>query len=350
MMTPATSAIRKLETKLGPGTPQALARWQAALAPMYEVMLPPGDAAESFAMTGTTYMLPHAFLVQVRSVALILQRSAALIARSPIENVEFFLCRNGHVAAEYGGPHLAIETGDLVFVDYRKPISSHATAFDSTALSLNRDKVPSLFRSGEMHGVVLRANRPATRLLTHALDALLETIEHLSVAQAEAAVAGFVLVATQAWIDASASTTAENSHVLDRAVSLLAANLSHPAMTPDKLAERVGISRTSLYRLFAPYGGVAAYQLKLRLDASLKALLDRSTKSVSISSVALQNGFTSHTSFSRAFRARFDRTPGDVLRTAQGRPAGQSYTSWLKLQAEHPNHESINAWLGSVEE
>jgi AraC-like DNA-binding protein len=201
-----------------------------------------------------------------------------------------------------------------------------------------------------MHGVVLRANLPVTRLLAHALTGLLATIEDLPVAQAEAAVAGFLLVAKQAWIDASTAAAAEASLVLDRAVAVLAANLSHPAMTPERLAERVGVSRTSLYRLFAPYGGVAAYQLKLRLDASLKALLDRSSKSLSISSVALQNGFSSHTSFSRSFRARFGRTPGDVLRAMQNRPAGQSYTSWLKLQAEHPNHESINAWLGSIGE
>jgi AraC-like DNA-binding protein len=350
MTSPATSAIRKLDTNLGPGSPQALAQWQAALAPMYEVALPPGDTADNFAVTGTTYMLPHAFAVQVSSVALILRRPPALIARSPIDNVEFFLCREGSVAADYDGASVTIEAGDLAFVDYRKPVTSHASAFASVALSLTRDKVPSLFRSGEMHGVVLRANQPVTRLLAHALDGLLATIEHLSVAQAEAAIAGFLLLAKQAWIDASTAAAAENTLVLDRAVALLAANVSHPAMTPDKLAERVGVSRTSLYRLFAPYGGVASYRLKLRLDASLKALLDRSSKSVNISNIALQHGFTSHTSFSRAFRARFGRTPGDIARAMQSRPAGQSYTSWLKLQAEHPNHESINAWLGSIDE
>jgi hypothetical protein len=87
-------------------------------------------------------MLPHAFLVQVRSVALVLRRPAALIARSPIDNVEFFCCREGHVAAEYDGVASAIEAGDLVFVDYRKPITSHATAFASVALSLSRDNQP----------------------------------------------------------------------------------------------------------------------------------------------------------------------------------------------------------------
>ena len=92
-----------------------------------------------------------------------------------------------------------------------------------------------------------------------------------------------------------------------RTVALMEANLEEP-LTTDQIAERVGVSRRQLERLFKRYleAVPSQYYLELRLQRARQLL--RSTRQ-SIVQIGLACGFASGPHFSSAYRNRFGAPP-----------------------------------------
>ena len=80
------------------------------------------------------------------------------------------------------------------------------------------------------------------------------------------------------------------------------------ALSRDEIAQRVGLSRRQLERLFRRYLSTspARYYLKLRLNRA-RTLLTQTT--MPVTEVAFASGFTSASHFSKCYRDMFGRTP-----------------------------------------
>ena len=107
------------------------------------------------------------------------------------------------------------------------------------------------------------------------------------------------------------------------------AELSNPKLTPTLIAARLGLSRSTLYRLFAPHG-IVAYIRDRRLMAAMRMLVrDDGLRPARVAQVAYAVGFSDERTFRRAFKRRFgflpstaphrlaaepDHAPGTVLR------------------------------------
>jgi AraC-like DNA-binding protein len=101
------------------------------------------------------------------------------------------------------------------------------------------------------------------------------------------------------------------SPVLTRARAYIQHNLLEPSLNPARISEALGVSRSTLYRLFEPLGGVTGYVWERRLQLARAALLD--PKRVRrISEIAFQCGFSSEAHFSRSFRKAFNIRPSDL--------------------------------------
>lgn len=89
------------------------------------------------------------------------------------------------------------------------------------------------------------------------------------------------------------------------------------ALTRDEIADRVGLSRRQLERLFRRYLNTspARYYLKLRLNRA-KTLLTQTT--MPVTEVAFASGFTSASHFSKCYRDMFGRTPRAERRGPSG--------------------------------
>lgn len=99
---------------------------------------------------------------------------------------------------------------------------------------------------------------------------------------------------------------------LIEAVSLMEANVEEP-MSPDELAQHVGLSRRQLERLFQKYLNCVPtrYYLELRLARARQLLLQTS---MSIVDVAFACGFVSAPHFSKCYRDFFGIPPRDERR------------------------------------
>jgi len=98
----------------------------------------------------------------------------------------------------------------------------------------------------------------------------------------------------------------ERDPSLATAVRLMRENIQNPLLIPN-IAEKVGISQSSLNTAFKKYGDVSpqAFYLKERLTVAQR-LVRTTTKSMS--DIAFACGFTSSQSFARAYHSQFGKS------------------------------------------
>jgi AraC-like DNA-binding protein len=101
------------------------------------------------------------------------------------------------------------------------------------------------------------------------------------------------------------------SVLLERARRFVSTHLYDPDLGAETLRRALGISRTRLYRLFEPTGGVMSYiQHRRLLDAH--AVLANQSDGRRILEIAEERGFSDGADFSRAFKRKFGYSPSEV--------------------------------------
>lgn len=96
--------------------------------------------------------------------------------------------------------------------------------------------------------------------------------------------------------------------LLERGRRLIRRRLAEADLSPDMICRELGVSRSRLYRLFEPLGGISAYVRRQRLLQVRHALLDI-VDTRSIVRIAEQWGFADASAFSRAFKHEFGLSP-----------------------------------------
>jgi len=87
-------------------------------------------------------------------------------------------------------------------------------------------------------------------------------------------------------------------------------HLHDPELSPQRAADRLGISVRTLHLRFKQIGqSFGRWLLEARLNACRTALRDQNQRSLNISEIAYRWGFNDLSHFNKAFRARFDLTP-----------------------------------------
>ncbi|MEU6349018.1 helix-turn-helix domain-containing protein [Streptomyces sp. NPDC047072] len=95
-------------------------------------------------------------------------------------------------------------------------------------------------------------------------------------------------------------------HYIDR-------HLTDPRLALDRVAEALGVSTRHLGRLFAPSGTTPArHILDRRLTQAYDQLTDPAGRGRTVAEIAHHWGFASQAHFTRVFRARYGRTPGET--------------------------------------
>jgi AraC-like DNA-binding protein len=107
----------------------------------------------------------------------------------------------------------------------------------------------------------------------------------------------------------------------------IADRLTDPDLTPGKLCRAVGVSRSRLYRIFEPVGGVSNYVRRKRLLKTRDALADSSDRRT-ISTIAEASGFHDPSTYSRMFKAEFGISPKEARELGW---QGVKHSAWLTV-------------------
>jgi AraC-like DNA-binding protein len=95
------------------------------------------------------------------------------------------------------------------------------------------------------------------------------------------------------------------------AVAYIKEHLSDPALTAERIAEALFISRRRLYQLFDDGDGVSGRIRQLRIDRAKELLGDPAHAKRGIGEISRQCGFANAAHFSRTFRKVVGETPRD---------------------------------------
>ena len=282
----------------------------------------------------------QALLVDVKADAQQFHRTRRLIAKEGLDHYLIQVYRHGVCDGTYGEVQNTVRPGDVKIIDLARTFSTSNTDFDNTTLTLPRDELaPLLERPDSLHGMVLPAASPLGSVLGAHIQALFAAANLTPEAGSMLAAGSVRLVAACLGANARAQeeTNPYRAAAAGQAVrNFIEANIAAPALGPDMLTRRFGLSRAMLYRLFMEDGGVAGYIQNRRLRRCFLAITDPAQRRVRIGDIAYAHGFSSDAQFSRAFRRAFGMTPSEARAEAQ---AGQS-SSVIPNQATF-----INDWV-----
>lgn len=122
--------------------------------------------------------------------------------------------------------------------------------------------------------------------------------------------------------------------IMHRVSQIVATHLANSALTPELLCREIGVSRSSLYRIFEPLGGVSTYIRRARLRKTRDSLVDISDGRP-ISTIAEQWGFMDASAYSRMFRKEFGMSPREA------RAEGWSGMKFARLTNGMPTLHSL---------
>jgi AraC-like DNA-binding protein len=106
-----------------------------------------------------------------------------------------------------------------------------------------------------------------------------------------------------------------------RAEAVIRSDLSNPDLSPEVIAEAVGISKRYLHELFAEVNcTVSQFVREERLRAARDLMM--MPNPVQMSDIAYRFGFSDQAQFSRLFKAMFGQTPSGFRAEVMGRHQG----------------------------
>lgn len=203
--------------------------------------------------------------------------------------------------------------GGTVLVDLAQPGSHFSERSDSALLMIPRALAESVLGPVRgLHGAVISPAGSAL-LRTH-LRQLQRSVHDIPASQG-ARMAGVLmdLLAVSLAMEGRPVTLpveTRDGAERRRALAAIDARLGSAQLGAASLARTLGVSRSTLYRLFGAEGGVNACIRKLRLER-VHQLLGQPATSEPIAVLAERWGFCDAAHFGRLFREAYGMTPGD---------------------------------------
>lgn len=250
------------------------------------------------------------------------RRDRRLILTSSLDAYMVQLFVSGTLEGDCDGRSISVSPGDIAVFDLARSFSNRVREGSTLIVMLPRERVDTLTGEASLHGTVLKAGLPITRLLTDFVISLAQVGPELDPADVpaieEAAVA---LLGSSLARHAPAPDPMLAQILRRRVLDFIDNNLTDPELGSATLVRRFRVSRAHLYRMFAADGGVARMVRDRRLDAAYREFRRPGTARRPITEVALELGFSNSSQFLKAFKSRFDMTPSEA-RQNSGQPTG----------------------------
>jgi AraC-like DNA-binding protein len=268
-----------------------------------------------------------------------LRRTPSLIRNDGFDFYYVCLSVSAGILLEVDGQQVRLQPDQLFVLDIARPYCMQLTPGDVIVLTVPRALI--VRRSTPLHGLMLDGHM--SKVFAQVLSSLFNRINTLTLyelnhaAQATAALLLGMLAGESNDADAVWSDT--DSSVMEKIKRYVDDNLQMPGLNQESICKQLGLSRSTLYRLFSEQGGVACYIRRCRLIRARTALIASPTTSRRISAIAYRCGFSSDTQFSRTFKSYFGYTPRECvearhhvapMQSKSGFSPVQDYSQWLR--------------------
>ncbi len=275
------------------------------------------ETATAFSGEIEGYLLDDIVFSRAQASQQKFDRASAKIARDGLDHYMIELFFEGHTEMTVGRRVLRNRPGQIVGFDLGDVMDSFNSVFDVLCVFVPRARLsPLLARPDSINGVMPSVEDGPGFLLAKYLRTLYQVAPTLTPAEGATAARALLELTASAFNKASAGARADDivaqpSQLL-RAQFYIRENLASADLTSERIALGVGISRTALYKLFEPAGGVANYVRELRLRKCFRDLASSRHSGAQIAEIAYRWGFSDPAVFARAFRRRFGRSPSEA--------------------------------------
>lgn len=314
--------------------------WRHRVDGLYGVMPCPELGTPAFRMDTSSWQLGRIIAGTACFGPCEQDRTAQRIRADSVDHYRLTLVTRGSLRVEADGRRTEIAQGQILFTDMSRPERKSILAGTNVSVFLPREVLDeALPRPLDVHGFV--PTGALAMLLRSHLQSLAQALPGLSVEEAACL--------SQPTVQMIASCVAPNAARLAEArgaveVTLLRQvcryiemHLKDADLSPQDIADALALSRATLYRMFEPLGGVAAYVKERRLT-QIHELLCSSDGRVHLGRISDVYGFKSQAHFSTAFRKHFGFSPSDAKAhvTSVPGPAGSSgrdaasFGHWLR--------------------
>jgi AraC-like DNA-binding protein len=322
--------------------------WRSSISVVFDVAPLDRDPLESFSASVTASHLGALLVGDLRFGRQQFSRGAPRVARDGVNHYLVQWYRSGGFVGQHDdGVDMQVRVGDITVFDLGRTQRTYASPSHVLSIVVPREIADEAFCSplADLHGTVLRGHTALGGLLSDYLHSLHRRLPAVTLAEAPAVVQATTQMLA-ACLRPCRGTLAQagpqiQGVTLERIQQYIAQHLGAP-LSPELLSRTFGVSRSMLYRLFEPLGGVAHYVQQQRLARAFHALANPANRRLRVGEIATRSGFTSEAHFSRAFRTTFGLTPSDVRAMGRGCQAprrgadgasGQTtaeYADWLR--------------------
>ncbi len=230
---------------------------------------------------------------------------------------DVFFCNlplsSGSWAAQ-DGRRADLAPGDLVIVDGSRPFElGFERSFDQISITLPHDLLAPLLAAPTLATAVrVRGEQGLGGIVAAAFRALAVGAEQLepTAARAVADRLSSLLALALGGVTGPAPR-APRVLLLAGAIDEVERSLADRDLSPDVVAERIGVSTRYLHQLFSDRGlSFGRHLLARRLEHCKRDLADPALVGFTIGEIAWSHGFQDPSHFGRAFKARYEVTPG----------------------------------------
>lgn len=229
------------------------------------------------------------------------------------------------MSGDFAGTSVKARSRDICVLDLAQILQSDVAAGGMFSTLIPRRTLAKATGNANLHGVILKAHLPMTKLLKAYLEGLSDLGGQLSDDEAAAVQEALVTILAAALrgeqLDGAGDLPPLSIALRQRALDFIDRNINNPDLSPDLILRHFNVSRAHLYRAFAEDGGISSVIRDRRLDAAFLELTRADVTARSISDIAFVLGFSNATHFLRRFRSRFGLTPSEARRERPSRQA-----------------------------
>lgn len=311
-----TDRLPHLAACIGVDYADSFAACRELMAAMFELEAPSPEVRAAYTMDFALFDYGPIKLGQSVSSASIMVRSPKVIARTGADQFHVQFYRTHGFTLTLDGAEQRVQPGDICMLDLTRPASVRTDGIDNLSVIVERQLLmPMLADPGDVHGLILRRDTEAGVVVREHLEEMWRLGTELTVEQGMAwsrSTATLLAAVIRANSQNRAATRAELRKTQFRAISRrIDLQISDPDLSPASLARQFFVTRPTLYRMFAPHGGIGKYILGRRLTGAFRDLSNPSLAHEQIASVLRRWGLESHTAGGRAFRAAYGVTPSE---------------------------------------
>ncbi|WP_119459140.1 helix-turn-helix domain-containing protein [Rhodospirillaceae bacterium SYSU D60014] len=318
--------------------------WRDSMACIFDVDAPRAIRQDkAFHATVDAHLIGPLLIGRVTTRRQIFDRSSFTIARDGMDHYMIQLYESGRQRCDYRGGSVEMPANGLLVYDLSQEVHAQTEDFTNISLVIPRSMLePALRSADDQHMRALSGSEPLVAVLREHMRTVMSQADRFNLRQAmklAPVTVGLVAACFNASIrDTPGGQAAVEKVMLSAIKREVEARLDDPDLTPAELGRRFHLSRTKLYDLFEPLGGVSRYIRERRLRRALLILRDPTQAHRPIGGIAHDSGFRSESDFSRAFRKRYGMSPraarhgavpAEQMATGAGTSLDRRYERWL---------------------